>query len=75
MFGGLVLSACAPADPPATVPDQGRIVTEGAFRAAIVGKTIRLRDDAVFTINADNTITGDVNGQAATGTWVFEDGF
>lgn len=75
VLAALAVTACAPSVPTATAPDQGRIVTEEAFRAAIVGKTIRLRDDAVFTINADNTITGDVNGQAATGTWAFEDGF
>jgi hypothetical protein len=71
----LLLSACAPVPPPANPPDQGRIVTEDAFRAAIVGKPIRLREGVVFTVNADNTITGDVNGQTATGTWTFEDGF
>lgn len=75
VLAGLALSACAPAAPTVTAPDQGRIVTEDAFRAAIVGKPIRLGEGAVFTINADNTITGEVNGQAATGTWAFEDGF
>ncbi len=68
----LLLAACAPVGPG---PDAGRIVTEDQFRAVVVGRPIRLDDGVVFTVNADNTITGDVNGEAATGTWAFEDGF
>ena len=67
-----LLAACAPAG---QGPDAGRIVTEDQFRDTVVGRSIRLDDGIVFTVNADYTITGDVNGQAATGTWAFEDGF
>ncbi len=54
---------------------EGQIVTEEDFREVVVGVPIRLGPDVVFTINADNTITGDVDGREATGTWDFQDGF
>ena len=54
---------------------ESQIVTEKDFRDTVVGKPIRLGPDVVFTINADNTISGDVDGRSATGTWNFDDGF
>lgn len=65
----LALAACA-----ASIPD-GPISDEETFRKAIVGRTVALQDGANMTINADNTITGAVDGEVVTGTWSFEDGY
>jgi hypothetical protein len=65
----VLLAACSP------VFGQDQIVSEEIFRDNVVGVPLRLGPDVVFTINADNTLVGDIDGQTATGTWDFVDGY
>jgi len=51
---------------------SAQVVTEKMFRERVVGQPITLAPGVVFTINADNTISGEIEGKPATGTWEFD---
>ncbi len=49
-----------------------QITTLTEFNQLIVGKMIAIADRKTFSINADGTLTGSIDGAALEGTWTWE---
>ena len=70
----IALSACETvptADAPVSRAAH-QITTLADFTQLIVGKMIGIGESKTFSINANGTLTGSINGAALEGTWTWE---